>query len=88
MSTIIDSDQHLFEPRGLWSDYADPSRRDLAIQMEDDHQGHTHVVWKGRRIAVAHVTVPGETESAGEVLAEFRAGKPARAHYDEMVPAA
>ncbi len=88
MPTIIDSDQHLFEPRGLWSDYADPSRRDLAIRMEDDSQGHTHVVWNGRRIALAHVTVPGETEAAGQILAEARAGKPARDHYDERVPAA
>ena len=63
MPIVLDADQHLFEPRGLWSDYADPSRRSLAIQMEDDAKGHTHVVWNGRRIGLAHVTVPGETDA-------------------------
>jgi len=88
MSALIDSDQHIFEPRGLWSDYADPKRRDLAIHMEDDALGHTHVVWNGRKIALAHVTVPGQTEDVGRSLAEVREGVPARAHYDELVPAA
>ena len=86
MPAILDCDQHLFEHRGLWSEYADPSGRDRAITMEDDPQGHTYVVWNGRRIALAHVTLPGETEAVGEYMAEARAGKPARAHYDELVP--
>jgi len=85
---IIDSDQHIFEPRGLWSDYADPSRRELAIRMEDDARGYTHVVWQGRRISLAHATIPGETEAAGRFLAGARAGEPAIAHYDELVPPA
>ena len=88
MPIVIDCDQHLFEPRGLWSDYADPSRRDLAIQMEDDANGHTHVVWNGRKIALAHVTLPGKTDEVGRYLEAVRNGEPARAHYDELVPPA
>ena len=38
-------------------------RRDEAIRMQDDALGHTHVVWKGRRIGLAHVTLPGDTEA-------------------------
>ncbi len=88
MAPVIDCDQHLFEPRGLWSDYADPSGRDKAIRMEDDALGHTHVVWNGRRIGLAHVTLPGDTEAVGRHLADVRDGRPARAHYDELVPPA
>ena len=88
MPTVIDCDQHLFEPRGLWSDYADPSKRDRAIRMEDDALGHTHLVWNGQRMGLAHVTLPGDTEAVGRYLAEVRAGQPARAHYDELVPPA
>jgi hypothetical protein len=88
MTPVIDCDQHLFEPRDLWSDYADPSGRDKAIRMQDDALGHTHLVWDGRRMGVAHVTLPGDTEAVGRYLAEVRAGRPARAHYDELVPPA
>ena len=74
MSTIIDCDQHLFEPRGLWSDYADPARRDLAIEMQDDDHGHTHVIWKGRRIAVAHEALLKLTKS-GSILTVVMASR-------------
>jgi hypothetical protein len=88
MPTVIDCDQHLFEPRDLWRDYADPAARGEAIRMEDDALGHTHLVWKGRRMGVAQVQVPGDTEAVGRTLADVRAGRPARAHYDELVPPA
>jgi len=31
-STIIDSDQHLFEYRGLWEEHIEPARRDLGFE--------------------------------------------------------
>jgi len=86
MPAIMDCDQHIFEPRDLWSEYADPAGRELAIRMEEDSKGHTHVVWNGRRIALAHVTLPGETKKVGRYFADVRAGAPASARYDELVP--
>jgi hypothetical protein len=86
MPAIMDCDQHIFEPRDLWSGYADPAGRPLAIRMEEDPKGHTHVVWNGRRIALAHVTLPGETKKVGRYFADVRAGASASARYDELVP--
>lgn len=88
MPAIYDCDQHLFEPRGVWSDYAEPARRDLAIRMLEDAAGHTWVMWNGRRLGLAHVPVPGEADAVGRTLSEARAGVPARARYDELVPPA
>jgi hypothetical protein len=88
MPPVYDCDQHLFEPRGVWSEHADPSRRDLAIRMVEDPAGHTWVSWNGRRLGLAHVPVPGEPDAVGRTLAEARAGVPARARYDEIVPPA
>lgn len=85
---MIDCDQHLFEPRTLWRDHADPGRRDLAIGMVEDEAGYTHLAWKGRRIALAHVPVPGDTDAVGRIHAEAREGKKAAARYDDLVPAA
>ena len=85
---MIDCDQHLFETRTLWRDYADPGKRDLAIAMAEDDAGYTHLVWQGRRIALAHVPVPGDTDAVGRIHADARAGKKPSARYDEIVPAA
>ncbi|MCZ6783006.1 MAG: hypothetical protein O7G30_06815 [Proteobacteria bacterium] len=40
MSGVIDSDQHLFEPRDLWVRYIDPARRADALAIVDDELGH------------------------------------------------
>jgi hypothetical protein len=88
MTRMIDCDQHLFEPRTMWSDYADPARRHLAIGMGEDPAGHTHVAWNGRRFGVAHVPIPGDTDGVGRYMAEVRAGTPALARYDEVLPPA
>ena len=37
----IDADMHLYEPRGMWADYADPAQRHLALSLLDDDLGHT-----------------------------------------------
>ena len=88
MAQMIDCDQHLFEPRTMWRDYADPARRDLAIGMVEDAAGHTHVAWNGRRFGVAHVPVPGETDAVGRYMADVRAGVPAAERYDDILPPA
>ena len=43
MRPVIDSDQHLFEYRGLWQEHIDPARRDDAIRFVDDPLGHVRV---------------------------------------------
>ncbi len=88
MPAFLDCDQHLFEPRDLWRDYADPAGREHAIRMQEDAAGHSYLVWQGRRLGLAHVPVPGEADAVGRYFAEARAGVPARARYDELVPPA
>ena len=65
--SVIDSDQHLYEYRGLWEEYIDPAMRADAIQFVDDALGHVHVMWRGEVLAVADVQLPGETDAIGEV---------------------
>lgn len=36
---VIDSDQHLYEPRTMWSDHVDPPDRDEALSLTDDADG-------------------------------------------------
>jgi predicted TIM-barrel fold metal-dependent hydrolase len=83
---VIDCDQHLFESRTLWADYADPSGRGQALCIVDDEVGNSWLTWQGRRIVLADVTVPGETEEVGTRLQRALAGNPPEHRYDDALP--
>ena len=86
MRPVIDSDQHLFEYRGLWQEHIDPARRDDAIRFVDDPLGHVRVQWRDRVLSVADVQIPGETDAIGERRRRERSGAPPLARYDEILP--
>jgi predicted TIM-barrel fold metal-dependent hydrolase len=87
MTTIIDSDQHLFESRTMWSDYADPTTRNLAIEIVDDDVGNAWVTWQGQRLVGADVTLPGETDAIGIRFQRAKRGLPPEVRYDDVLPA-
>jgi len=86
MPGVIDSDQHLFEYRGLWREHVDPGLEEEAIRFEDDRLGHVHVMWRDRVLGVADVTLPGEIDAIGARRQRERAGLPPAARYDEILP--
>jgi predicted TIM-barrel fold metal-dependent hydrolase len=86
MTTIIDSDQHLVEYRGLWEEHADPSERADALRLVDDAAGHTWVEWRDRRLGYAQVQTPGETDVLGERHEAARRGEPPARRYDDALP--
>ena len=86
MRAVIDSDQHLFEYRGLWEEQIDPARRGDAIRFVDDSLGHVRVVWRDRVLSVADVQMPGETDAIGERRRRERSGAAPFARYDEILP--
>jgi predicted TIM-barrel fold metal-dependent hydrolase len=85
---IVDSDQHLYEPRSMWRDHIDPTLRDDALELLDDQLGYTWLTWRGRRIQLADVHLPGDTASCGDHRERLRRGEPASYRYDEALPAA
>jgi predicted TIM-barrel fold metal-dependent hydrolase len=84
--TIIDSDQHLVEHRGLWEDHVDPADRDDAIRFTDDAAGNTWVTWRDGRLGLAEVQTPGDTSTLGERHNRVRRGDVAEQHYDDVLP--
>ena len=83
---VIDCDQHLYEPRTLWRDQADPGERDDALVIEDDELGYPWITWHGTRLGMADVQAPGETEELGERRNQRLAGNPPPYRYDERLP--
>ena len=83
---IIDSDQHLYEPRDLWRRYIDPKMRDEALRIEDDASGTPRLRWREREIGIAEVQIPGRSAEVGERHRRARQGLPPDARYDEVLP--
>ena len=83
---IIDSDQHLYEPRDLWVRHVDPAGRDDALTIVDDDLGYPWLTWRGRRLDIADVQVPGDTRTLGRRRQARRAGERAAYDYDEALP--
>jgi len=88
MNAVIDSDQHLYESRTLWTDHIDPAHRDEALRIVDDDLGYPWVTWRDRRLDIADVQLPGDTVAIGRHRQRRRAGEPAEYDYDETLPAA
>ncbi len=74
MSGMIDSDPHLFEPRDLSARYIDPAAREDALAIVDDDLGHAWLTWRGRRLGLADIQWPGETDTIGERREGVRKG--------------
>src|SRR5689334_5559837 len=83
---IVDSDQHLYEPRTLWRDHIDPAWRDEALRIEEDATGTPRLRWREHVLGIAEVQVPGQTAEIGEQHRRARAGLPPLARYDEVLP--
>ena len=86
MPAVVDSDQHLYEPRSMWSDHIDPSMRDEALRLEDDDRGFTWLTWRGERLELADVHRPGDTASNGRHRQLLRSGERSEYDYDEALP--
>ncbi|HXW38740.1 MAG TPA: hypothetical protein VEJ44_03515, partial [Acidimicrobiales bacterium] len=88
MVEVIDSDQHLFESRSLWSEHIDPGQRHEALSIVDDELGYSWLSWRDQRLSLAHVQHPGQTAELGHMTQRCREGKPPEYAYDEELPTA
>ncbi len=86
MTTIIDSDQHLYESRTLWAEHIDPAFRDEALAIVDDELGYPWLTWRDRQLDVADVQIPGDTAVLGRHRQRFRQHLPPEYDYDEALP--
>jgi hypothetical protein len=85
-SVVIDSDQHLVEPRDLWSQHIDPEHRADAIRIEDDAVGNSWLRWRDVTLGLGLVQTPGDTGAIGVQRAAAYRGEPPAAHYDDLLP--
>ncbi|MFZ0667786.1 MAG: hypothetical protein WAM97_18715 [Acidimicrobiales bacterium] len=86
MAVIIDSDQHLFEPRNLWADHIDPGMRSEALAISDDELGYSHIMWRDKSLGVADVQYPGDSTSIANHHVRRRHGLASEYSYDEQLP--
>ena len=87
MTVIIDSDQHLYESRTLWAQHIDPAFADEALAIVDDELGYPWLTWRGQRLDMADVQIPGDTAVLGRYRQRCRDHLPPEYRYDEELPA-
>ena len=85
---VIDADSHLFERPDTWLDHIDPSAREDALTICNDELGHPWLTHRGRPLMLTWLCEPGRLESIGDLIADHRAGLPARFDYVADLPAA
>ncbi len=86
MTTRFDADTHLYETRDLWTRYADPADRHLALSIVDDDLGHAWLVQGDRRVDLAEIHHPGDLDAMGAYRERVRQGLPAEVPFDEALP--
>ena len=86
VTAVIDSDQHLYEVRTLWSDHIDPALRDDALAIVDDEHGYPWLTWRDRRLDPADVQLPGDTHAIGRNRQRCLQHLPPEYNYDEVLP--
>src|SRR3954471_13270526 len=86
MPVVVDSDQHLYEPRTMWADHIAPDRRDDALAIVDDEHGYPWLMWRGAKLAPADVQRPGETSALGTMHQRIRSGRSPEIRYDDELP--
>lgn len=84
---VVDSDEHLYEPRTMWADYIDPAFRHEAIELRDDDRGYTWLAWRDEPLGLADVHQPGDVDWCGRHRQREQAGEPSSYRYDELLPA-
>jgi predicted TIM-barrel fold metal-dependent hydrolase len=87
MTRVIDSDQHLVEYRGMWSEHIDPARRADALEMVDDDAGWTWMTWRGNRLGLVDIQAPGDTAAIGDRHQAAKHGEPCLQRWDDALPA-
>jgi predicted TIM-barrel fold metal-dependent hydrolase len=84
MNLLIDSDTHLFEPSGMWREYADPVDRDVALHMETDDLGYTWLMFGDRRVSLGGPHRPGDVDGIGVFRKRLIDGLPSAFDLEEF----
>jgi predicted TIM-barrel fold metal-dependent hydrolase len=87
VTAIIDSDQHLYESRTLWSEHIDPAHRHEALSIVDDDLGYAWLTWGDVRLGIADVQFPGDTKAIADHRTRGADRIPAEYDYDTELPA-
>ena len=77
MTSIIDADGHVTEPRALWEEFAEPAFRDRVIQVRQNERGDDQIWWEGsvRGGSPVPSCVPGALNDRSR-----------RYHWDDLLP--
>jgi predicted TIM-barrel fold metal-dependent hydrolase len=83
---LIDGDSHFYEYPSLWRDHLSSADAHLALSVEADELGYSHLSYAGRHLYFVVPTFPMDPSASGEVRARRAAGLPCAKDMYEHVP--
>jgi len=84
---VIDADQHLSEPRTMWADFTEASRRHLCLGITEDERGYSWLCQGDRKVYLAEINHPGDPRAMARHRQRLRRGLPPEVAYDDgLVP--
>lgn len=83
---LVDGDSHFYEHPSLWRDHLSSSDAHLALSVDTDELGYSHLTFSGRRLHFVVPTFPMDPSASGEVRKRRSAGKPCEKDLYDQVP--
>ncbi len=83
---LVDGDSHFYEYPSLWKDHMSSTDAHLALSVETDELGYSHLSYGGRNVFFVVPTFPLNPSASGVVRTRRSAGLPAEANLYDQVP--
>lgn len=83
---LVDGDSHFYEHPSLWRDHLSSAQQHLALSVDADELGYSHLTYGGRHLFFVVPTFPMNPSASGEVRRRRTAGLPCEKDLYEQVP--
>jgi uncharacterized protein len=83
---LVDGDSHFYEPSSLWRDHLSSTEKRLALSVDADELGYSHLTYAGRSLQMVVPTFPSNLNASGEVRKRRAAGLPCEKDLYDHVP--
>jgi predicted TIM-barrel fold metal-dependent hydrolase len=83
---LVDGDSHFYEHPSLWRDHLSSADAHLALSVEPDDLGYSHLTYGGRQLFFVVPTFPSNPSASGAVRTRRAAGQPCEQDLYDHVP--
>lgn len=83
---LVDGDSHFYESPSLWRDHLSSADTHLALSVDADKLGYSHLTYAGQSLQLVVPTFPSDPDAAGAVRKRHAAGRRCEKDLYDHVP--